>query len=472
VPANERNGDLNGWYLSAPWEPVTVRRGDSLGFRAAADHFADLLAPDLSNATSDARWISILSWCLAWSHAAWRRAGGGDLSRRDVRSARYAWLRPLELLWVDRTLASGQATGQLRGRRSIERWREADRRLPNFAMSADQFRRYRQVGTYAAYRVVLRAVSGLTTGDGWTPAATGLQLAKLVNDSLPREARLQHAHLEHGTKWGSWRDGNEVRFWLERGWRSSSAKAGGFLPTADDAVGKRLSEPERRLLAPALFGAGHVRSITAEALARATSALTHADLCDALAGSSALSQKVAPASLAPLAAFSRFADAALDAMRFLWNELNHDSITQSPAVATLARSAELRSRLDVARGAGTRWLRDSGRRGFVHAEVVTRLAEALRDARAPIDQLRALSQHHHVHGAGRRWFHEQAGKMVPLMVDSGIPASDYRFRLRSLCRLAAQCGVANLRVALEALGGAARAASTGSAPDDEDDEVP
>ncbi len=154
------------WYLTAPWDPIPVRRGDALGLRAGADYFADLLAPGLSNATSDARWISLLSWCLKWSHVVWTISGGRDLSRRDDQRARYAWLRPLELLWVDRTLNSGQITGQLRGRRSVERWRKADRQLPDFSMSPDQFRRYRQVGMYGAYRVVLRTIPGLTTDEG------------------------------------------------------------------------------------------------------------------------------------------------------------------------------------------------------------------------------------------------------------------------------------------------------------------
>ena len=72
------------WYFTAPWDPVLIRRGDALGLRAGADYFADLLAPGLSNATSDARWISLLSWCLKWSHVVWSNAGGGDLSRRHV----------------------------------------------------------------------------------------------------------------------------------------------------------------------------------------------------------------------------------------------------------------------------------------------------------------------------------------------------------------------------------------------------
>jgi hypothetical protein len=100
------------WYFTAPWDPVPIRRGDALGLRAGADYFADMLAPGLSNGASDARWISILSWCLKWSHIVWQYAGGRDLSQRDDQRARYAWLRPLELLWVDRTLASGQNTGR------------------------------------------------------------------------------------------------------------------------------------------------------------------------------------------------------------------------------------------------------------------------------------------------------------------------------------------------------------------------
>ena len=184
------------WYLTAPWDPPSARRGDALGLRPGADYFANLIAPGLSNGTSDARWITLLSWCLKWSHVAWHNAGGGDLAHRDAQRARYAWLRPLELLWVDRTLESGQTTGQLRGRRSIERWCKADRKSPNFTMSTDQFRRYRQVGTYGAYRVVFRTVADLTTGDGWTPGAIALQLADLANQKLPREVQLKEGLFE------------------------------------------------------------------------------------------------------------------------------------------------------------------------------------------------------------------------------------------------------------------------------------
>jgi hypothetical protein len=443
-----------GWYFTAPWDPVPIRRGDALGFRASADYFADLLAPGLSNATSDARWISIISWCLRWSHVAWQNAGGVDLSRRDDQRARYGWLRPLELLWVARTLKSNQTTGQLRGIRSVTRWIAAmDERspLPNFAMSPDQFRRYRQVGTYGAYRVVLRTVPGLTTGDGWTPAETALKLAGLVNESLPRDARLEHEHFENGTKWGHWAGGEESSYWVERGWKAWGATTGGFLPTPDDAIRKRLPEEERKLLEPAIFASASTRRVTAEVLAGAKTAKTHAELCDTLAASAALSAKIEPASLASLPAFTRFADSAMHAMRGVWNAINYDDTKQAPEVKKLASATGLDERLDRLREAGAAWLRAPGRSTLPHEHVVTRLAESMQSAASTAEQLRVLARHHLEQGGGRRWFREQADTFVPLVADTGIAATDYRFRLWPLARLAAQCGVADMNNPLDAL---------------------
>ena len=439
------------WYFTAPWDPVYVRRGDALGFRAPADFFAAQLAPGLSNSTYDARWIAILSWCLKWSHVVWKKAGGGDLTQFDAQRARYAWLRPLELLWVDRTLESGQTTGQLRGRRSIERWRKSNRKPLNFAMSQDQFRRYRQAGMYGAYRVVLRTVPGLTTGDGWTPAPTAFALADLVNNSLPRAVKLQDKHFENGTRWGHWSGGNEARYWVEIGWPSPWATLGGLLPTPDDAQRKMLTKKERLLIEPVLFGDDSTRRVTAEVLARAKQARTHADLCDALANDNELSNKIEPAFLSLLPEFTRFADAAMDAMRGLWNEINKDDKKQSPATEQLSRSTELRSRFDRLRDASRSWLRTKGRNEFPHNPVVTKLAENMIKVRDPVEQLRTIARHHHQHGGGRRWFREQAGKIVPLVADTGISTADYRFRLRPLSRLAAQCGVANMNAALNIL---------------------
>lgn len=441
------------WNFTAPWEPISVRRGDALGFRAAADHFAELLAPGLNNGSSDARWISILSWCLKWSHVAWQNAGGSDLSRRDEQQARYAWLRPLELLWVARALESGQASGQLRGRRSVERWLTKGQRPANFAMTDEQYRRYRQIGTYGAYRVMLRTIPGLTEGDGWTPASVAHRLADLVNERLPRDARLNDAIFGDGTKWGHW-NGKEARYWVERGWsgwRDGADRARGMLPVPDEDTRKPLPLEERRLLEPVLFGEQSILRIAALELARAKSVSSHGDLCAVLATSRELSKTVGDASLALLPEFSHFADATMHAMRGLWGELNRHGEKQAPPIADLARLSDLRHRFDQLRAAGDRWLRVPGRDRLAHGYVVTRLAEAMRDAATPIRQITALVHHHHEFGGGRRWFREQDRKLVPLVAHTGVVASNYRFRLRSLSLLAAQCGVAAMDRAIDAM---------------------
>ena len=459
---NEMNESANtDWYFTAPWDPISVRRGDALGFRAGADYFADLLAPDLSNSTIDARWIALLSWCLQWSHVAWRNAGGGDLSCRDGQRERYAWLRPLELLWVARTLKSGQDTGQLRGRQSSERWFATNLQSSDFDMSSDQFRRYRQIGMYGAYRVVFRIVDGLTTGDGWTPSDTALKLAKLVNDSLPSAARLSQEHFESRIQWGRWSGGGEARYWVERGWKSWDA-TGGFLPTPKDSVREPLPQKERELLEPVLFGDGSIRRISSNVLASAKGAKTHTDLCEALAQSSALSKALKPSVLASLPAFSRFADAAMDAMRGLWDEINQDKSKPTPALSDLSRSHE---RFKLLRDAGQAWLNTPGRSEFPHEQVVNELAEAMCDASTTLTQLQALTRHHAKHGGGRRWFVEKDGKLVRLVEDTGIAASNYRFRLLALCRLAAQCGVADMHSALNVL----ESQNVGDDFDDEED---
>jgi hypothetical protein len=436
-----------GWYFTAPWDAVPIRRGDALGLRAGADYFADLLAPGLSNATSDARWISLLSWCLQWSHVAWSKAGGGDLSRRDDQRARYAWLRPLELMWVDRALESGQTTGQLRGRRRIEQWRNGGRKATNFSMSPDQFKRYRQIGMYGAYRVVLRKFPELTKDcDGWTPGQVGLELANLVNKSLGH-ARLEQAHFKSGTKWGSWNDGDEACYWLKRGWQKHAhVEPPGYLPTPDDAASKQLPDQERQWLAGVLFAPGSRQLTTADVLAKATHAGSHADLCDALAKSAERFNLPEPhgQALRTLPAFSRFADAAMRAMRQLWKEINQNKEKQAPDIQKLANTAELSKKLSLAHDAGIGWLDGPTRESFPHYQVMTKLAEAMRAARTPLDQLRALANHHYEHGGGRRWFHEKDGMLAPLVPDTGIAASDYRFRLYALSRLAAQCGVADM----------------------------
>jgi hypothetical protein len=114
--------------------------------------------------------------------------------------------------------------------------------------------------------------------------------------------------------------------------------------------------------------------------------------------------------------------------------------------------SELTDGLDAARHAAATWLEAPSRADFPHADIATRLARVLTSAKNSADQVSALVRHHNEHGGGRRWFREAEGKLISLLPDSSAPASDYRFRLAALTRLAAQCDVAPMRNALSALG--------------------
>jgi hypothetical protein len=99
------------------------------------------------------------------------RSGSRSVSTRSEQSRRYAWLRPLELMWGARTIALAEGNWKdrpLSGRRRVQPWYEdyTNRRsyAERFGMSVDQFRAYRQTGTYGAYRVAFRKWPEMTIG--------------------------------------------------------------------------------------------------------------------------------------------------------------------------------------------------------------------------------------------------------------------------------------------------------------------
>jgi len=148
--------------FTAPWEPAVVRRGDALGLCALADQLADAVAPGLSNRVRDGRWVTILAWCLARSQEVFHARGGRSVRTRGEQAERYGWLRPLELMWVARTIAVAEDTRgrSLAGQQRVRPWYKDDAQstLP-FGMSSDQFRAYRQTGMYGGYRLAFRGPS-------------------------------------------------------------------------------------------------------------------------------------------------------------------------------------------------------------------------------------------------------------------------------------------------------------------------
>ena len=141
--------------------------------RPIAEDMADVLAPGLSNRTFDGRWLSIVCWALQQSYSAWWALGTVDADdpgiTRDAAKDIYSWLRPLELLWVTRTVEKTKDRGkgrQLPGVRAVRHWLECGRNRERFAFGLRSYLQYRFTGVYGAYRAALRWLPGLTVMAG------------------------------------------------------------------------------------------------------------------------------------------------------------------------------------------------------------------------------------------------------------------------------------------------------------------
>jgi len=421
-----------------------VRRGDALGLRALADEFADAVAPDLSNRVRDGRWVTILAWCLARSHEVFHASGGRSVTTRTEQRERYAWLRPLELMWVARTisLAKDWKERSLAGQRSVKPWfKDDDQSTDRFGMSDDQFRAYRQTGEYGGYRVAFRKWPGMTVlGDGWTPAKATIQLAKWLDDRLRTATPPWRLHAGEGAENGFPTPdkrslGKEHGWWL-RQWRTFARGGTRFdentLPRRRDDFG---TLPEAAQLRPLLFGDdtnGKRRLNTAREVARAA-ASSHLEVCEHLGRVFG-----AGVAFALLPRFSRLADAGMAAMDLLATPLQSDSRAD---LAVLAARPEAKSICTELMAAAVQW-RKTARADphhIRHVETAHRFADAIISSR-PSECLRALLQYHEMHGGGLRWFVLRDNWIEP-RTPWRAGASRYRFRLWPLCRLAAQCGV-------------------------------
>ena len=157
--------------LTQPVDAGGVRRGDVFGFRPIAEFFADQLAPDLTARAWDARWITLLCWCLGATHD-------------RMATPEYEWLRPLELIWIAASVRLGgnQEGRQLPGIRKVSKNFDSP---PNFGITPQRLEAYRFVGPYGVYRAPMQAL-GLTTRDGWrlNEKGYGGTLAALVDKKI------------------------------------------------------------------------------------------------------------------------------------------------------------------------------------------------------------------------------------------------------------------------------------------------
>lgn len=430
--------------FTEPWEPVVVRRGDALGLRALADQFADALAPDLSNRVRDGRWVTILAWCLARSQEVFHASGGRSVATRAQQLDRYAWLRPLELMWVARTigLAEDWRDRSLAGQRRVRPWYEDDEKSKDrFGMSADQFRRYRQTGMYGGYRLAFRKWPGMAVrGDGWTPGPATIQLASWLDERLGAARPAWSLHAGDGeednlsTRSAKLGRGEEHRWWV-RQWTTFDE---GGKSADENTLPRRRSDftilPEARLLKPLVFG-GDGNGLRRQEVAReaaGSAATDHIGLCEHLGRVFASDRTVAL-----LPQFSRLADAGMAAMNLIATALQNEVRVDLADVAALPNAGSICAELTAA---AQEWLKDA-RMQIPHIDTAHRFAGAIGSAR-PDECLRGLLRHHEDHGGGLRWFVLRDGRVEPRTPWRG-GSSLYRFRLWSLCRLATQCGVLN-----------------------------
>jgi len=430
-------------FFTAPWKPVVVRRGDALGLRALADQFADAVAPDLSNRIRDGRWVTILAWCIARSHAVFHASGGRSVATRDQQRERYAWLRPLELMWVARTIALAEdwRYRSLAGQRSVNPWYEDNNKSENrFGMSVDQFRAYRQTGMYGGYRLAFRKWPGMTVhGDGWRPGPETFRLADWIDSKLGVARLPWSLHVKDAVEKGiSTRSaklgrGKEHQWWLEK-WTTFNERNRHFDNNTLPRLKKDFDKlPEFDLLKPIVFGDdrnGQRRLKVARALAR-VAASDHSEVCEHLSRVFA-----DDSTIALLPRFARLADAGMAAM-----DVIAEALFGKPNIklADVAKSVKAKSACRELMTAAKEWQRNANMQ-LRHIDTANRFANAMKSEQ-PIQCLKALLHYHEQYGGGLRWFGLHNNDLVVPITQPRAGSSRYRFRLWSLCRLATQCGV-------------------------------
>lgn len=227
--------------------------------------------------------------------------------------------------------------------------------------------------------------------------------------------------------------GGDKHDWWRRHWRAFAQEGS----RADDNTLPRPRNearvlPEADLLKPIVFandGCGKRRFDVARAVAKAA-ASDHAAVCEHLGG-----VFDGNPAIALLPRFSRLADAGMAAMDLVAGVLRTESRVALSDVAAAPRAAEVCNELVAAAEA---WRTGPATR-IRHIDTAHQFAAMVPSGR-PMPCLRALLEYHELHGGGLRWFVLRDGKVEPRTPPRG-QSSRYRFRLWSLCRLAAQCGV-------------------------------
>ncbi|MBK7653858.1 MAG: hypothetical protein IPJ18_00705 [Betaproteobacteria bacterium] len=341
---------------------------------------------------------------------------------------------PIELMWVARTISLLEKDDweqrPLPGRRRVAPWVDSKRTRDRFGLTPEQFRAYRQTGSYGGYRRAFRKWPGLTLGDGWTPGQHSVALANWLDGKL-NGARLQLADdLGRGAKMAL---GKEQTWWL-RQWAnfSHSDKSSDLKNTLPRQRGDFFVLPEAQLLKPIIFGddaSGQKRLLMVQAIA-----ISKGGDLETLRHHLSQHFHTDP-TIARLAAFSRLADAGLAAMDLVAQALNGQP---EIALTEVARQKAAKGICKTLHAAAQDWLAEPDM-VLRHADAAARFATAISTA-DPIKCLGKLLRHHETYGGGLRWFVLRNDRVEAVHLRA-TEVARYGFRLWSLCRLAVQCGV-------------------------------
>lgn len=434
------------WLFTEPSEQIFIKRGDPLGWGDIADKYSNMLVPGLSKRTYNARWITILCWCLYVSKNAPLKY---FLNTRNGQRERYQWLRPLELIWIAHALAYGDDSKgkmQLPGRRGVQKWVKMPKTKQyndnKFGLSTDQWNRYRYSGIYGAYRVSLRKLHGLTVNeDGWTPDDIGTELAKLVENELS-EIQQDEIKIKPRCKPES--------HWINNVWKKL-AKNSSILPSSETIV---LPEKEREFLKKALFCdclECNRRRIVAETIGK-MKAGTYSELCSKIAEKLEKSDDGVYLSL--LAPFSKFSDSAIDVFIEIINIMEKDESAQI-SIKELVKDKNVLNKIDSLVDETNEWIKESVNirsNTKIDFSLVNELAKSISNKnKDEIEILKVLINYHIYHGGGRKWFNlinsDYLELAIPIKSNSeqNSKPNRYRFRLWQLAQMAVQCGVIEQR---------------------------
>jgi hypothetical protein len=412
------------WILTAPAEPLQSHRGDVLGFRLVADDFAERLVPGLTNRSVDARWFTLLCWCVALTRD---RANDSSI---------YEWIRPLELVWIAAAVSSDQTKGrQLPGIRAVKNATTRGGDITaDFGLTRAQARSYRFIGPYGIYRMPMIKL-GFTDESGWCLKNTGsgMTLAELVDHELGQSLIKNTERINGNSK--------PYTYWCNKAKQllSRSSKMQVLLPCDRQKLTKLPNKDERRALRNHLFGNDSDSCIRAKTLQAVKSRAYAENIVELYTGVVADLKRVDLNAMIP---FVEFADAAVGSLNAISTFLQtHDDMPyHDPGDIADAIKDEIGELSNAARS----WLRTSSDLSDKRKNVDNLASALAKTKRSCKDTIAALIQHHEKKGNGQRWLTAgRDGKIGYAQGGSSLGAPPYRFRLASLCRMSVQVGAMN-----------------------------